>query len=211
LGVGITADAFAGLEISYNRRIMLSGKASRIGLALKTPALSDVLGGTLNAAESEISLESRIISSENFLLLCETRAGIGFHNQILGVFYPANISFRITPALKTSTGYWGLTAGFRQTVANYIVFSDYTKERFNDIYDSTGKPIDQQPQNGFYPCTGQRIDIGITGRLSIMKKDYLYIEAGYSDFLSAYTGAFNAMMYGQLPFFMKLKYEITLR
>ncbi|MFT3752145.1 MAG: hypothetical protein QM800_04465 [Paludibacter sp.] len=211
LNIAISADAFAGLEFSYNQRFEIAHTESQANIHFQTPLLLDIKHHSVNALELGVSVENRTISNGRFLLLSETGINAMYHHQVLGDFYPLTLQLKATPALQTKTGYVGLQLGYRQTLANYIRFSDYTRARFSEIYDTFGHEIAAKPENGFYNLTGHRFEIGIAGKFLVSNKNFICYEAGYCDYLSRYTSAFDGMMFGQLPFFMKIKFGFTLQ
>lgn len=211
LSAAITADAFTGLEISYNNRFELFSKESIVKFNLNLPLLLNIQQKSVHALGVDISVENLTISKEKFMLLSEIGIDALYHHQVLGNFYPVSLHFRVTPSFKIKNGYIGFLFGFQQTVTSYIHFSNYVKQRFTEIYDISGNEINVNPQNGFYNFTGQQYEIGIAGRVGVFKKDFIYYETGYRDYLSAYTNAVNAMMFGQIPFFIKLRYDFAIK
>ena len=70
--------------------------------------------------------------------------------------------------------------------------------------------MDIHPQNGFYLLTGNHLYYGIEGMFRLSNKLDMYFDLGMINYISQYTGLFDSMMFGQIPFYtnIRLNYKI---
>lgn len=210
ISTGINSDAFGGIEIAYNTGISLWKKPSEIQMGISYPLLLNLKETPYTAFGINAAIENLTIQKKSFLL----KTGIGmdllFHKQISGTFFPIGIHFKAIPAFRIKNGYIGMLCRYHQTLATYIHFSHYALERFDDIYDTQGNLINIKPRDGFFRLTAQRLEIGLSMEFPLFSRYRCSVETGYVDYLSPYTNAFNAMMFGQIPVFMNCKFKIPL-
>lgn len=205
LSVGLNSDAFAGLELGYLQELSILSIPSRYYIKLNVPLLSSVEQKKLDTWEIKVGVTIDLLKSKDFLFLTDVNLFSIKHTQALGTFLPFGINLKLTPAYRTKNGYIGIQAMFKQTMFTYIRHSEYVKERFSEIYDSNNNLIETQAQNGFYLFTGNHLYYGIEGMFSLSNKLDLYFDLGLIDYISKYTGFFDSMMFGQIPFYTNVQ------
>lgn len=209
--VGVNSDAFTGLDLGYLQNSTISGLPSCCYLKLNIPLLLSVKQKKLDTWELKIGTSLELMKHKRFILLSDFNLFSIKHSQILGTFLPFGINMRLTPGYRTRNGYIGFQTQYRQVLFTYIRHSEYVKERFQEIYDSNGKLMEMKPSNGLSAFTGSQLRYGIEGMFKISKRINMYYDLGLVNFLSKYTGNFDAMMYGQIPFYtdIQLNYKIN--
>jgi len=80
-------------------------------------------------------------------------------------------------------------------------------EEMQNIYNSNGELLDMQPQDGFYSFTGNQLGYGIEGKFKLNNRLDMFFDWGIIDYLSKYTKGFDSMMYGQVPFYMDVRFD----
>jgi len=205
VSANINSDAFTGFEFGYNHFATISTKNVFFYAKLNIPLMLSVKQKKIDTWELKFGAASEIYEFNKFLLITDFNLFTIRHKQDLGTFLPIGFNLRLTPSLKTKNGYWGFQIKYNQTITTYIKHSDIVKERFNDLTDKNGQPLNLEPENGFYSFTGNSINYGIETKFNLSEKMNIYFDIGITQFLSKYTKGFDAMMFGQVPFYMDLQ------
>lgn len=211
LSIGMNSDAFTGLELGYNQPVNVFSLPSCYYFKLSVPLLSSIKQKKLDTWEIKVGTTLELYSQQKFILLSDVNLFSIKHTQSLGTFIPVGFNLKLTPGYRTKNGYIGFQTSYNQVLFTHIRHSEYVKERFNGIYDSNNKIVDVKPRNGFYALTGSHLSYGLEGMFKLSGRFNMYYDFGVRDYLSKYTGLFNSMMFGQIPFYadIKLNYKIN--
>lgn len=207
LSLGVNSDAFTGLDLGYLQESSISGLPSCYYVTLNIPLLSSIAQKKLDTWEIKAGAKLELIRLNRFTMLTDLSLFSIRHKQSLGTFLPFGFNLKITPAYRVKNGYIGFQTMFKQVLFTHIRHSDYVKERYNGIYDSNGGLMDIEPQNGFYQFTGNHLYYGIEGMFQLSNKLNMYVDLGLINYLSHYTGMFDSMMFGQIPFYTHIHFN----
>jgi hypothetical protein len=208
---GINADAFAGLELAYWKSLNNGQLAPVCYAKFNFPLISSVKQKKIDTGEIKLGTQLKIYRRSQFLLLADAQLFALRHKQNLGRFIPMGFNVKLTPALSTQRGYFGLQLAYKQVLFTHIQHADYVKARFDDIYNASGELLQLAPKDGFFGFTGNQFNIGLEGRFQVGKRLHLYFDMGWIQFLSPYTQGMDAMMFGQVPFFLDLRLDCFLK
>ncbi len=211
ISAAINSDAFSGMELGYQQSGRLISKPVGYYIKFNFPLASTLMKKKLDAWEIRIGSAFPVFVQQKWELLSDISLFTIRHKQSLGTFVPFGFEAKLTPACRTRSGYWGVQFRFRQALFTYMRHSSYVRERFQEIYDKDQQLVRAAPRNGFYSFTGSQLQIGIEGRFPLSGRSDMYLDLGMTHFFSPYTGAFNAMMYGQVPFYMSLQFNYKLQ
>jgi hypothetical protein len=210
LSLGINSDSFTGLEMGYTQPMTISSLPSCYYVKLNVPLLSSIKQKKLDTWEIKIGATLDLFDQNKFIIQSDFNLFSIKHTQSLGTFIPVGFNLKITPGYRTKNGYIGFQTSYNQVLFTYIRHSEYVKERFNEIYDVNNNPMDIKPKNGFYSFTGSHISYGIEGMFKLSNRINMYYDFGMTDYLSEYTGLFNAMMLGQIPIYADIQFNYKL-
>jgi len=208
--LGVNSDVFAGLELGYLRGSSLAGVPASYYITFNIPLLSSLSQKKLDSWELEIGAHLAPIRHHKYMVRTDLSLFAIRHIQTLGSFLPLGCKLKLTPALRTKNGYIGFQIRFQQVLCTYINPSEYVKERFEDIYNRENSLMEVKPKSGFYSFTGSHLYLGLEGMIAISGRLELYGDLGMVNYLSEYTGAFDSMMFGQIPLYthIQLKYKL---
>jgi len=206
----INSDAFTGLEFGYLHGSNIADNSILYYARINIPIFLSLKQKRLDTWEIKFGAEATVVDNDKFLLLSDLNVFILRHKQILGTFLPIGFNIKITPAYKMKNGYLGFQAIFNQVCATYINHSDYIKDTFNDITTSTNQLYSTEPQNGFYDLTGNSLNLGLESKFKINDSLEMYFDLGMTNYLSKYTSLFDAMMFGQIPFYLDIRMDYML-
>jgi hypothetical protein len=204
---GVNSDAFTGMELGYQHYSIFPGIPSYYYIKLNVPLLLSVKQKKVDTWEIKAGTSVELFQQNNFILLSDFNLFSIKHSQILGTFLPFGINIKLTPGFRTKNGYIGFQTRFKQVLVTYIRHSGYVKKSFDEIHDSNGNLIKMHPSNGIYAFTGHHLYYGIEGMFKISKRMNMYFDLGMINYLSKYTGNFDAMMYGQIPIYTHVQFN----
>lgn len=81
------------------------------------------------------------------------------------------------------------------------------REKKATIQRRDGNPLFIAPVNGFFCGTGSQIHSGISGAFRISDRNTMGFNLGLVNYLSPYTGGFDSMMFGQIPFYAAVRFN----
>jgi len=207
VSLGYTNNAFASLELGYAQNPGKFQKKNwqvygRVGL----PLLLMIKDHSLDSWKIELGAHTELVSLNKFSLMTDSYLFLIHHNQILGVFTPVGVNLSLMPAYPFKQGYLGIQVRWNQTVATHISHSNYVKNTFAGLSTLDNRIMNIHPENGWYGFTGSHLDFGIGGIRTLGSKCMLSAELGVVDYLSPYTGFFDALMMGQVPFYLEMRF-----
>lgn len=211
ISFGMNSDAFMGMEFGYNHPMTLYSVPLCYYVKLNVPFLSSIKQKNLDTWEIKVGTAQELISQNRLIVLTDFNLFSIKHTQSLGTFVPFGFNLKVTPAYRTRNGYIGFQACYNQVLFTYIRHSEYVMERFRDIYDVNNQLLDIKPKNGFYAFTGSHLSFGLEGMCKLSGRFNMYYDFGLRDYLSKYTGLFDAMMFGHIPIYVdiQLNYKIS--
>ncbi len=206
VSLGYTSDAFAGMALGYAQSpSILPEKDLQVYTRFSFPLLLAAKNRSFDSWEVALGANAGLFTTGKFGTIADIRVFLLHHNQVLGTFMPLGINLRLTPAYYFSGGYLGFQINWNQTIAAHISHSQYVKNTFSDLYSVNKKLMDFRPEDGWYGRTGSHVSIGIEGSRAMGSRYLLYGDLGTIKFSSPYTGIFDAMMMGQVPFFANVR------
>ncbi len=208
--IGMNSDAFAGLEIGYVRGSSLGGKPVSMYLKFNMPLLSSCSQMKIDSWELEAGTGLAPIGQDRFILRTDLSLFAIKHTQILGDFFPLGCKLQMTPSVRTKKGYLGFQIRYQQVLCTYVDPSAYVAERFDDIYNRENQLMEMKPKSGFYPFTGSHLCLGVEGMFATSERLSLYADLGMINYLSEFTGTFDSMMFGQIPFYTHIRLKFRL-
>jgi hypothetical protein len=211
LSIGVNSDAFTGMELGYIQPVTILSFPSYYYVRLNVPLLSSIKQKKLDTWEVKVGTTQELYSQNKFILLTDFNLFSIKHSQSLGTFVPLGFNLKVTPAYLTKNGYIGFQTSYNQVLFTYIRHSEYVKESFREIYDVNNQLLDIKPKNGFYAFTGSHLSFGLEGMFRLSDRLKMYYDFGLRDYLSKYTGLFNAMMYGQIPFYADIQFNYKIK
>ncbi len=211
ISVGLNSDAFSGLELGYHQPVTMFSLPSCYYVKLNVPLLSSIKQKKLDTWEIKLGTTQELYGKNRFILLSGFYLFSIKHTQSLGTFLPAGFNLTLTPAYRTKNGYLGLQTSYNQVLFTYIRHSEYVKESFREIYDADNRLLDIKPRNGFYGFTGSHLSFGLEGMHIFSGRMSICYDLGLTDYLSRYTGLFNSMMFGQVPFYANIQFNYNIR
>jgi hypothetical protein len=146
-----------------------------------------------------VGADIEIFRSGNFALFAEASVFISTHTDVLGTFTPLGIAVGIYPALRFDRWYLGAGARLYLPVLLRIDHSDYVDDTFSGLPDSPDSAAD-----GWYALPSIAVRTGLLGSFNLGERLLLTGEAGFAWYPSSLTGVFDAMMIGQIPFYLEL-------
>ena len=204
--MGINSDSFLGIDFAYSHTFTEKApggfRLSAYG-TVSLPLLLAISEGTLDTFEFTAGARADAPVKGPFILSGSLEVGVLHHADTLGIAVPILISANLMPALRFATWHFGLDLRTTMAAATYLRHSNTVKETFRDITDGDGDSLDLAPTDGWYGPTGFSIRGGIEfahtpgGRLGYR------IATGLVWYPSAYTGMLDAMMIGQIPFYLE--------
>lgn len=211
VSLGFNSDAFVGMELGYAQNPGIQQeKDMRIYLCLSFPLLLAAKDKSFDSWEIKLGANLELFTTDKFGTIGDIQFFLMHHHQILGTFMPLGINLRLTPSYHFSGGYLGFQVNWNQTIATHISHSNYVKNTFTDLNVADKNLMDIHPRDGWYSSTGSHFGFGIESGWKINQRISLYGDLGIIKFSSPYTGLFDAMMMGQVPFYgdLRLFYKI---
>lgn len=206
ISFGITSDAFAGLELGYSQPFQVfENKPWHFYARFGVPVLLSAKDRSIDTWELKTGVTVTLFDKNRFCMKSDWQVFLMHHKQVLGTFLPLGINLRLTPCAQFQKGYLGFQMNYHQTIATHITHSQYVKETFNDLAGYDKIMIDIHPKDGWYSGTGSFVSFGLEGGRRINQQLYLYGDFGIIRFSSPFTGMFDAMMMGQVPFYATLR------
>ena len=206
VSLGLTSDAFGAMEMGYAHDIPSSKQLSALYyVRFSIPVILAIKTKAVNAWEINAGVQSGLLTREKFSTRGEFRISFSRHKQILGHFMPMTLNIGLTPCYNIPKGYIGLQASWNQVLWTHISHSQYVQNSYQDITDAEGNILTVHPRDGWYTGTGSYVNIGIEGYRQMSQKIAIYAELGLTKYSSLYSGIFDAMMIGQIPFYSNLR------
>jgi hypothetical protein len=210
LSFGMNSEAFTGLELGCFQESSISDIPSYYYINMNIPLLSSIKQKKLDTWELKAGTQLELIRRNRWMMFTDFSLFSIRHTQSLGTFMPLGFNLKITSARMTKNGYIGFQSMFKQVLFTHITHSDYVKEKYDEIYDADNNLLELKPQNGFYLFTGNQLYYGIEGAFNISSNLDMYFDLGLIHYFSKFTGFFDAMMFGQIPFYMHLQLNYKL-
>lgn len=202
ISLGYISDAFAGMELGYAQNPnILPEKDLQVYARFSFPLLLAVKERSFDSWEVALGANAELFTTGKFGAIGDIQFFLMHHHQILGNFMSLGINVRLTPCYRFAKGYLGFQVNWNQTIATHISHSRYVKDTFTNLNIFDKNLLDIHPQNGWYGDTGSHISFGIEGGVDMSQRLFLYGDLGIIKFSSPYTGMFDAMMMGQVPFY----------
>lgn len=202
--LGVNSDAFAGMDLGYAQNPgILAEKNFRIYVRFSFPLLQSIKDQSFDTWEIKTGINSELFRNKNFGTIGDIQLYLIHHNQVLGYFMPLGINVRLTPCYHFSKGYLGIQMNWNQTIAAHISHSRYVKDTFENLSGFDKILLDIDPKDGWYSNTGSHLCFGLESVWKVGSRFFLYGDLGIIKFSSPYTGFFDAMMMGQVPFYGK--------
>ena len=204
--LGISSDAFLSLDAGFFHTL---GKPKPTGIrtgvygVVSLPLLLITSGGSFDTAAVGVGASMEFYGKGRFSLFFDLGLQTLVQNDAVGLSVPVIVSAALMPALRFDTWYCGLNAQVSAAVTTYMRHGVTVKDTFRDITDGDGDSLDSAPTDGWYGPTGFSIRGGIEfahtpgGRLGYR------IATGLVWYPSAYTEMLDAMMIGQIPFYLE--------
>ncbi len=203
--INLNADAFSGLEFGYHHRVHLLDHNPTLYASFNFPLFLAIRQKNLDTWETNFGITQTFSMYEKLIFVSSLNLFSGKHKQILGTFIPVGMDLKITPSLKTKSGYARFQLDYTQVLGTHITYDDLVKQSFQDILDVNGNPYLSEPTDGWYALTGNYMKYGIESLFYLTQKTALYFDLGMIQYFSKYTRGFDSMMYGQVPFYMDLQ------
>lgn len=208
ISLGVSSDAFAGMELGYSRNPGIAKlKDLQVYARFSLPLLLTIRDRSLDSWEIDLGVNSGLIGSDRLGIIADLRFLLLHHDQVLGTFIPIGIDLSLTPAFRFQKGYVGPQLRWNQIIATHISHSEYVKNTFNGLNTSEK---DIQPQDGWYGSTGSYLGFGIEGGRNIGSRSFIHADLGIIQFTSPYTGLVDAMSMGQVPLYLDLRFHYKL-
>lgn len=206
LSVGFNSDAFAGMELGYRRSPgILQDKDLQIYARFSFPLFLALKDKAFDSWELKLGANAELMTTGRFGTLADIHFFLLHHHQILGTFIPLGFNLRLTPAYHFHSGYLGFQINWNQTIVTHISHSQYVKDTFADLNPADKNYLNIHPKDGWYGSTGAHVGFGIESYWQVGSRCSLYGDLGITKFSSPYTGLFDAMMMGQVPFYGNLR------
>jgi hypothetical protein len=203
---GLESDAFLSLSLGYYHLIPGNGEkqASLIYGEIQAPVLIALKGEGNHAFRLDAGYQWGGICLERFCVDGQANLFFMNHSTVLGTFRPLGTEIGGSAGIQLGRSCLGLFCEWHHVLAVHISHSDYSRECFSEI-PSGGSPF-RAPEDGWFSNTGSMIGYGIRYCTPAGKKLLLNIDIGAVSHLSEYTGMLDAMMIGQLPFMLDVKF-----
>jgi|GEM_PF-2832206 len=202
VSLGLTSDAFGGSEMGYANDIPpLKEQSAFYYVRVSIPMILTLKSKKLHAWELKAGVKSELRTWGKVSMRGDIQLYVVNHQQVLGHFIPIGANIGLTPCYKFSEGYVGLQASWNQTFATHISYSQYARNSFQYMTDANNNIMDMHPNNGWYASTGSHLNIGIEGYRQISPRIAIYGDMGLTKYSALYSGVFDAMMIGQVPFY----------
>lgn len=204
--LGIDSSAFLCLNLGYawNYPGVNPGGASWGGYGmLRLPLLLAAAEGSADSFEIAAGITADFPVKDSFHLSYGLELGVMRHDDTLGLAVPVLVSLDLMPVLRYETWYCGIATRITAAAATYIRHSDTVKEAFLDLSGGDGKPIEASPVDGWYGLTGLSIDGGIAYGRELGDHLEFSVNTGIALKPSPCAGLFDAMMTGQIPFYLE--------
>lgn len=204
--IGITERAFGTLGLSYVYTSKIDPKL--LPLSLESGAFFPVFLNYAKKSLMDISFYARarsgIYLNKRLIMPFELTFSLDRQQQAMGKFHAFSYNIALYPGVQINPrSFWGLDLEWYETLAVHIAHSEYSKERFTGRYEGeTG------PKDGWYSLTARRINIGITHRRKMINGSHILISAGLRLSPSPFNIFFEGGMFGQLPFYMDIGFQI---
>lgn len=205
VSLGVNSDSFMGIEMGYGKELNLEENNLVYYLKINVPIVLGLKEKVFDTYEIKGGILNNLVNDKNYVVISDFGCNFVKHKDILGESYSFGVTGKISPSYRYDKGYVGLQLKYSQILTSYIKHSNVVKERFDDIIDKNGKPYGETPKDGFYYHVGSFLNLGIEGKGQINTKSDLYYELGMSNYLSKFTEGFDAVMFGQLPFYGSLQ------
>lgn len=211
ISLGYTTDAFAAIELEYAENPGILQKNNfHMYTRVSFPVLLAIKDESFDTWQLKAGIRSDLFADKKLGAIGDIRLFMMHHDQVLGSFIPLGVNIQLTPCCYFAKGYLGIQFTWNRVIATHISHSRYVDNTFTDITDASGREILLHPQGGWYGSTGSHVSIGIENRWDLGSKFSLYGDVGIMKFSSPYTGMFDAMMMGQVPFYGHLRLYYTL-
>lgn len=206
ISLGINSDAFAGMELGYAQSPGThQEKDLQIYARFSFPLLLTRKGNSFDSWELNLGANAELVTVGQFGTIADIRFFLIHHHQILGTFMPLGFNLRLTPAYHFQNGYLGFQINWNQTIATHISHAQHVKHTFADLNIADKNSMDIHPRDGWYGSIGSHVGFGIESGWVTGSRFFLYGDLGIINFSSPYTGLFDAMMMGQVPFYGNLR------
>ena len=209
--LGVNSDAFGGMELGYAHNPgILKEKNLQFYVRFSIPLLRTVKDRAFDTWEIKIGARSELFNKNNVGTFGDIQLFLMHHHQILGEYIPLGMNVRFTPCYHFSEGYLGFQVNWNQIMATHISHSSYVKDTFENISVSDETLLNIHPKDGWYGDTGSHFSFGLEGAWELSRQFTFYGNLGLIKFSSPYSGLFDAMMMGQVPFYgnFRLFYKI---
>ena len=204
--LGLNSDALGGMELGYAQQPgFLKGKNLQLYVRFSIPLLLAAKDKSTDTWEIKLGARSKLFKKNNFGLLGDVQLFMMHHQQILGNFMPLGMNARLTPCYHFSKGYLGFQVNWNQILATHISHSSYVKNTFKNISAADETQLNIYPKDGWYGATGSFFSFGLESAWELGRQFTFYGDLGIINFSSPYTGLFDAMMMGQVPFYGNLR------
>ncbi len=204
--IGINSDSFLGIDFGYSHTFTEKApggfRLSAYG-TVSLPLPLAISEGTLDTFEFTAGARADAPVRGPFILSGSLELGVLHHADTLGIAVPILISANLMPALRFATWHFGLDLRTTMAAATYLRHSNMVKETFRSITDGDGKSIDSSPVDGWYSPTGFSVRGGIEFAHTPGAHLGYRISTGLAWYPSPYTGMLDAMMIGQIPFYLE--------
>lgn len=171
---------------------------------ISVPVILVRKNGSFDTWRLDAGLISVILSANRFNLPGDLSMYFLSQRNILGDFSVIGAELKLTPALRFKNGYLGIPLKISLPVATHIRHSDLVSDTFDQIIGEDGNPIEAEPVDGWYATTGLSIRAGIGGSFAVEEKMTINSEFGFIWYPPRFTGIFDSMMIGQIPFYLDL-------
>ena len=199
---GVSSDTFLSFQIGYSYTFPeLERTGTRISVygVFAFPLFLPSMGGGFDTLSFTAGTDIEIVRTGAFALFADAGIFVSTHSNVLGTFTPLGVTVGLYPALRFDRWYVGAGARLRLPVLLHIDHSAYVDETFSDL---PGSP--EAAADGWYACPGISVKTGLLGFFTIGKRLFLTSEIGFIWYPSPLTGVFDAMMIGQIPFYLDL-------
>lgn len=203
--VGVNADSFMGMEVGYGRGPEMQKGDVAAYIKVNIPLFLTMKQRKIDTIELTGGIQSCLVTTERFALLGGVEANLLRHKDILGTSYPLGMGIKLTPAYKYKGQYIGVLGEYKKTMAVYMKHSEVAKERFGDMVTKDGTEYKSVPDDGWMISGGGVLNIGVEGLTGAGGDNKVYYKLGMTNFQSKLTDGFDAVMFGQLPFFFTLQ------
>jgi len=206
ISLGYTSETFVSMELCYVQNLgIFQEKNLQIYGRVGFPLLMIVKNHSFDSWKIELGASTELVTTNKFIIIADTYLFLLHHEQVLGNFTPVGVNLCLTPAYHFTRGTLGFQVRWNQTLTTYISHSNYVKNTFTALSTLDNSKMIIHPRNGWYGFTGSHLDFGIEGCLAMGSRYMLSIDLGLVNYLSPYTGIFDGMMMGQVPFYLEVR------